>query len=155
MKKVFIVLLTLLVLVGCSNAPSTEPTTVQKACSLSEEGVSMTMTATAQSEEADVDTITMSLEASYESMGMSGIDLTDEMNDALGGQMEASLIASAGFEDYEEYVEIIKSEFNDDGMVFELSMDVASIKEAGLIESEDISLDSYVSSMEASGMTCN
>ncbi len=153
MKRIIAVLIVLFILAGCG-APDTAPTTVTKACSIEQAGMKLSISATAQSEEADVDKVDFSMEIPYDAMGIDGSELTDELKEALGGQMESSLLSAAGMEEYEEYVEITKSEFNDDGAVLAMSMDVKKLAEVNATEGEDISLNSFVEAMTASGMTC-
>lgn len=153
MKKILAILLGVCLFVGCQNTPSN--TTVKKTCSISQSGLDYVIEAQAQSEDANVDMVSLRVESTYEAMGVSADMISDELKEELGKQMESAILLSAGLSEYEEYVEVTKSEFNDTGFIFALDMDTKAIIENGAAGGEDLGLKSFTEAMSSSGFTCN
>ena len=153
MKKLLIALLALMFMAGCSNANDPADTTVTKTCTFEQEGMTMSMTATAPSEDANVETMTIGVVAPYDAMGIDASSLNDELKETMATLIEQSVAQQFG-EDT-DYIEVTKSEFTDTAMELELAMDVTAMTEANGTASEDLTIASFVTEMEKSGMSCN
>ena len=153
MKKLLIALLALMFMAGCSNANDPADTTVTKTCTFEQEGMTMSMTATAPSEDANVETMTIGVVAPYDAMGIDASSLNDELKETMATLIEQSVAQQFG-EDT-DYIEVTKSEFTDTAMELELAMDVTAMTEANGAASEDLTIASFVTEMEKSGMSCN
>ncbi len=150
MKRIIVILLGLLVLVGCQSTPKS----VSKACSLEMLGMKATIKALAESEEADIDEVEIAMEIPYIVLGIDGSGLTDEVKEAISTQMESSLLSLAGLEQYRDYTEVSQSELNDEGMAFGLVLDIKKFIEDNGSTGEDLSFNNFITTLEASGMTC-
>ena len=153
MKKLLIALLALMFMAGCSNTNDPADTTVTKTCTFEQEGMTMSMTATAPSEDANVETMTIGVVAPYDAMGIDASSLNDELKETMATLIEQSVAQQFG-EDT-DYIEVTKSEFTDTAMELELAMDVTAMTEANGGTSEDLTIASFVTEMENSGMSCN
>ena len=151
MKRLLMIMIALLVLVGCSSAP-TEPTEVKKACSLSQEGMALTIEATAPSEEGTVSSIVISCDAKFSAMGITADMLTDEMKEQVSDLVETMMLSSLG--QSSENVTITQNEFTDEGLLLAIELDVAAIAEAQGVDPAELTLDSFITSMSDSGFTC-
>lgn len=152
MKKLLIALLALMFMAGCSSNDPAD-TTVTKTCTFEQEGMTMSMTAIAPSEDANVETMTIGVVAPYDAMGIDASSLNDELKETMATLIEQSVAQQFG-EDT-DYIEVTKSEFTDTAMELELAMDVAAMTEATGGTSEDLTIASFVTEMEKSGMSCN
>ena len=79
--------------------------------------------------------------------------VNDELKETMATLIEQSVAQQFG-EDT-DYIEVTKSEFTDTAMELELAMDVTAMTEANGGTSEDLTIASFVTEMEKSGMSCN
>lgn len=154
MKKIISLLLVLLLMAGCSSDGGTAASKATRTCSIEESGMSLTMVAEAPSEDENVEKVTINCTAPYEAMGISEDMLTDELKETFSSTMEQMVIESMGAELGSEGVTVKKSEFTDTAIVIEVEMDITAMAESAGAADEDLSLDSFASSMTDSGFEC-
>ncbi len=153
MKKIIALLLVLVLLAGCSSGGnSTSKAT--RTCSYEMSGMTLTMVAEAPSEDANVEIVTMNCTAPYETMGITEDMLTDEVKEQLSGQLEETVAQSMGAELGSEGITIKRSEFTDSELIIEIEMNITVLAESAGTTNQDLSLDSFASSMTESGFDC-
>lgn len=148
MKKILCSIAVMLLLVGCGGSSSGE---VTKTCTMSSAPIKIV--AVAPGEKEDVTTVTMSVDATFEDLGISKDDLTDELKEYMKSTMESTILSSIGISGDSGF-EIITNDFTDDGYKLEVKIDVATLADALGGSNEDLSMDSFVEAMQSSGFTC-
>lgn len=146
MKKLLVILLSLLVLSGCGGNAKTSAS-----CSFEESGMNMTLKVSAPSEDADIDDLTLAVSADYETLGITEDMMAIFNKEELTKLLEESLVQS--FNEDENKVEVLKSELTDTAIEIELRMDIASIM-AQSSDDEEKTVKAFVEYMEKSGATC-
>ncbi len=142
LKNLVVVLLLAVIVAGCGSSDKKGAT---KTCSIEIMGMEIAYVLQAESEEGNITDVEMSVNMSYDALGVSADDLTDDMKEEIVSEMEAMVGVDEGME--------VETDFNDDGIKVVAVMSVDALKEMSGTD-EDLPLDEFVAEMETMGATC-